>query len=112
VLQLIFTFAQTLGAHYLDGEDTVGLLPRYWANLTSLQNVFGTGQLAATIVHYKFVSGWWLNWFVGIAMLLVWELPKAVITATGWACLNAIRYVELLAVRGVTVLGEPIAGEN
>jgi hypothetical protein len=33
-LQLLFTFAQTLGVHYRHGEDSIGLFPRYWANLT------------------------------------------------------------------------------
>jgi hypothetical protein len=103
VLQLILTLVQLIGAHYQHGGDTVGLLPRYWANLTSLRNIFGTGQLV-TIAHYKFVSGWWWDWFVGIATLLVWKLPKAVIVSVWWACLNAIRSVGLLAVRDASAV--------
>jgi hypothetical protein len=104
VLQLIFTLAQSIGAHYQHGEDTVALLPRYWANFTSLQNIFGTGQLAAVIAHYKFVSGWWWDWFVGILTLLIWKLPKAVIVSVWWACLNAIRSVGLHAVRDASAV--------
>jgi hypothetical protein len=110
-LQLFFTLAQTLGVHHRYGSDSVGLFARYWANLTSSQNLFGAGGLAAVTAHYKFVFGWWRDWFVGIATLLVWELPRAVIVATWWVCKNAINFLWMMALRGMHIPGEPFAGD-
>jgi hypothetical protein len=107
--QLAFTLAQTLGVHYRTGDDPVGLFARYWANLTSPANLFGAGGLAAVTAHYEFVFGWWRDWIVGIATLLVWELPRAVVLATCWVCSNAIKVMWVFALRGDVLRGEPVA---
>jgi hypothetical protein len=110
-LQFAFTLAQTLGVHYRHGHDTIGLFARYWANLYSSANLFGAGRLAAVTAHYEFVFGWWRDWFVGIATLLVWELPRVVVLATWWVCSNAIKAMWIFALRGDVLRGEPLAAD-
>jgi hypothetical protein len=57
------------------------------------------------------VFGWWRDWFVGIATLLVWELPRAVVLAMWWVCSNAIKAMWIFALRGDVLRGEPLAAD-
>lgn len=99
LLQLLVTIAQTLGIHFYAGTDTLGLFPRYWANLTSVENLFGIAGRQAVNQHVRFVAGWWWDWIFGLTTFFLWHLPKFL-----WQCVfNVI-------MRAVTTPRERTAG--
>ncbi|KAH7067192.1 hypothetical protein FB567DRAFT_634789 [Paraphoma chrysanthemicola] len=76
-LQLLITIAQTLGIHFSAGKDELGIFPRYWHNLTSVDNLFGVVGKEKLARHTMFVVGWWWDWIFGLTSLFLWHLPKA-----------------------------------
>ncbi|KAF2032781.1 hypothetical protein EK21DRAFT_59937, partial [Setomelanomma holmii] len=89
-LQLLVTIAQTLGIHFHAGSDVVGLFPRYWANLTSTENLFGVVGKDVLKGHVEFVAGWWWDWVFGLTSLLIWHFPKALLRGVWRAVVMAM----------------------
>jgi hypothetical protein len=101
IYQFFVTIVQTLGVHFREGTDVVGLFPRYWHNVFSLQSLLGTEGLFMVIAHYKFVFGWYWDWFVGLTVLFAWYVPGFL-----------AKIVWKFLVRAVTVPEEGIAGDD
>ncbi|KAH7066060.1 hypothetical protein BKA63DRAFT_154742 [Paraphoma chrysanthemicola] len=97
-LQLLITIAQTVGKHFSAGTDELGLFPRYWHNLTSVDNLFGVMGKEELARHTRFVVGWWWDWMFGLTSLFLWHMPKA-LAGVVWKVM----------VRVVTFPGEVIA---
>ncbi|KAF1916668.1 hypothetical protein BDU57DRAFT_548325 [Ampelomyces quisqualis] len=55
VFQLFATTVQTLGVHFYHGEDVVGIFPRYWNNIKSIQSLFVQPLQAFRYVTMKFI---------------------------------------------------------
>lgn len=64
VFQILITLMQTLGVHFREGHDNVGIFPRCVANIQSTQNLFGVGGLAGVGRGYVSLARWWWNLIV------------------------------------------------
>jgi PII-like signaling protein len=47
--QFMFALAASVGQHFRDGKDDVGLLARFWSTLMNPDNIFGAGALKALV---------------------------------------------------------------
>jgi hypothetical protein len=99
-LQVLVTIAQHLDARFRTGEDFTGLIPRYVANLTSMQNLFGSSGFAGFAENEVFTIKWWYGWISSLTRDFAWRLPRSLATSFG----------RLLA-RAVAIPDEHLAGD-
>jgi hypothetical protein len=96
---LIITMIQTIGTHFREARDLLGLIPRFWQNLISPSTLFGVGGSERLGAHARFTWGFWSGWILATVRLVIWVWPA-----------NLLRGVWLVALRGVTNPRERIAG--
>ncbi|KAH7406607.1 hypothetical protein DE146DRAFT_398087 [Phaeosphaeria sp. MPI-PUGE-AT-0046c] len=67
IFQVLITFMQTIGVHFREGQDTVGVINRCFANLSSTQNLFGVGGIAGVGALWASRARWWWDLIVLVA---------------------------------------------
>lgn len=81
IFQILVTLMQTLGMHFREGQDNIGLFPRAFANIISTQNLFGVGGLIGVGRGYASIVRWGCNSIVAAAgkfwtFLMRAEIPR------------------------------------
>jgi hypothetical protein len=98
-LTFVITMIQTMGAHFRYARDPLGLFPRFWQNLVSPSTLLGDGAFGRLGEHVRFIWRFWSGWILGLVRSVIWVWPASL-----------LRGFWLVAVRGVTISRERIAG--